>query len=99
MTTSRDRARSTATFGAMTAAGGTSAKPRTNRLAIASLVASAVALFGIGSMVGIALGVIALNQLNVRGEGGRGLALAGIAVGAVTLLISMVLVVWVFVER
>ena len=76
-----------------------SAKLRTNRLAIASLVASAVTLFGVGSIVGIALGVIALNQLNVRGEGGRGLALAGIAVGAVTLLISMVLVVWVFVER
>jgi hypothetical protein len=49
------------------------AKPRINRLAIGSFVASAVSLLGIGSLVGIALGVVALNQLKVRGEGAGGL--------------------------
>jgi hypothetical protein len=35
------------------------------------------------------LGVVALNQIKVSGESGRGLALAGIIVGAVTLLLSL----------
>ncbi|MDT5391041.1 MAG: hypothetical protein QOE04_4682 [Mycobacterium sp.] len=38
------------------------ATPRLNRLAIGSVVASAVTLFGIGSLVGIALGVVAWNS-------------------------------------
>jgi hypothetical protein len=69
------------------------ATARLNRLAIGSVVASAVTLFGIGSLVGIALGVVAWNQSKVRGEDGRGLALAGIALSAVTLLVSMIVVV------
>jgi hypothetical protein len=43
----------------------------------------------VGSIAGIVLGVVALNQIKVSGESGRGLAIAGIAVGAVTLLFSM----------
>lgn len=62
---------------------------KTNALAIASLVASVVSLCGIGSIAGIILGVVAINQIKVSGESGRGLALAGIIVGAVTLLFSM----------
>jgi Domain of unknown function (DUF4190) len=62
---------------------------KTNVLAIASLVASVVSLCGIGSIAGIILGVVAINQIKVSGESGRGLALAGIVVGAVTLLFSM----------
>jgi hypothetical protein len=50
-------------------------------------------LFGIGSIIGIALGVYALNHIAVTGEGGRGLATAGILVGAVTLLLSMTAIV------
>lgn len=65
---------------------------KTNGLAIGSLVASALGLLcGIGSIVGIVLGIIALNQVKQRNEGGRGLAIAGIAVGAATLVISFVL--------
>ena len=45
---------------------------------------------GIGSIVGIVLGIIAINQIKERGQDGHGLAVAGIAVGAVTLLISLV---------
>lgn len=62
---------------------------RTNRTAIASLVSSVVTLFGLGSIIGIGLGVYALNQVAVTGEN-RGLALAGIFVGALTLLLSMI---------
>lgn len=62
---------------------------RTNRTAIASLVSSVVTLFGIGSIIGIALGAYALNQIAVNGAGGRGLAIAGILVGALTLLLTM----------
>ena len=46
--------------------------------------------FGGDVVVGIVLGVVALNQIKTSGEGGRGLAIAGIAVGAVTFLISIV---------
>jgi hypothetical protein len=60
----------------------------TNRLAIWSLVSSGIGILcGIGSIVGIVFGVIALNQIRRTNEGGRGLAIAGIAVGAVTLVV------------
>ena len=68
-------------------------RPRTNTLAKVALLASVVSLCGIGSVVGIALGVIALNQISVSGDKGRGLSVAAIFVGALTLLVSMVLVV------
>ena len=37
------------------------------------------------------MGMIALNQVKHTGEHGRGLAIAGIAVGAVTLVLGFVL--------
>lgn len=70
-----------------------------NRLAVWSPVASALTLFGIGSIVGIVLGVVALNQIQVHRQRGRWLALAGIVLGAVTLLVSMFVVIDVFVAR
>jgi len=66
---------------------------RTSRVAVASLASSVLTLFGIGSIIGIALGVYALNHVAVTGERGRGLATAGILVGAVTLLSSMTAIV------
>lgn len=70
---------------------GLPAQDKTNGLAIASLVASAVGILcGIGSLVGIVLGIVALNQINNSGEGGRGLAIAGIAVGAATFLFNII---------
>ena len=60
-------------------------------MAIASLVASVIGLFCfIGSLVGIGLGIVALNQIKQTREGGHGLAIAGIAVGGVTLLLSVI---------
>ncbi|MFI9505639.1 DUF4190 domain-containing protein [Nocardia sp. NPDC052566] len=57
----------------------------TNGMAIGSLVASLLGLVtcGISSIVGIILGVVALNQIKQNGQEGRGLALSGIWVGAV----------------
>lgn len=56
----------------------------TNGLAIAALVCS---LFGwlcvIGGILGIILGVLALGQIRQSGQGGRGLAIAGIVIGGI----------------
>jgi hypothetical protein len=63
----------------------------TNTMAISSLVASVVGLLcGIGSIVGIVLGVVALNQIKQTRQAGYGLAIAGIVVGVATLIISMI---------
>jgi hypothetical protein len=63
----------------------------TNTMAIASLVASILGVCcGIGSIVGIVLGILAINQIKETRQAGHGLAVAGIAVGAVTLVISLV---------
>jgi Domain of unknown function (DUF4190) len=63
-------------------------------LAIGSLVASLIGIIpflcGVGSIVGIVLGIVALNQIKDSGEGGRQMAIAGIAVGAATFLFSMI---------
>lgn len=63
----------------------------TNSLAVFSLVASAVGLLcGVGSIIGIVLGAIALNQIKRTGQQGRGLAVTGIVVGVVSMAISIV---------
>lgn len=70
----------------------------TNPLAIASLVASIVGFpllfvcyIGIGSWIaGIVLGIVALSQIKQTQQPGYGLAVAGIAVGAVALLLSVI---------
>ncbi|BBZ21070.1 DUF4190 domain-containing protein [Mycolicibacterium gadium] len=66
------------------------APEKTNAMAIGSLVASIVGFCcGIGSIVGIVLGIVAMNQIKQSGEKGHGLAVAGIAVGALSLLINV----------
>ncbi|MFC4124175.1 DUF4190 domain-containing protein [Nocardia rhizosphaerae] len=70
----------------------------TNGLAIGSLVSSLVGLCTcIGSIVGIVLGVMALNQIKERGGEGRGMALAGIWIGAITLVLGLLYIVFVMV--
>jgi hypothetical protein len=79
------------------------APPETNGLAIASLVTSLAAipltaLCGIGALaaiVGIVLGIVALNQLRQTHQQGRGLAIAGIAVGTLTAVVPLVF--WLYV--
>ncbi len=62
----------------------------TNSFAVFSLVASVVGLLcGVGSIIGIGLGAIAINQIKKTGQRGYGLAVAGIVVGVASLVISV----------
>ena len=64
-------------YGGYPGAGGT------NGLAIASLVLGIVTLCGVGSVLAVIFGHIALNQIRERNESGRGLAIAGLVLGYV----------------
>ncbi len=57
-----------------------------------SLICSVIGLFcGVGgAIVGIVLGIVAMNQIKKTGQAGHGLALAGVIVGAVSLVLSVV---------
>lgn len=59
---------------------------RTNGLAVAALVLGI--LF---APLGIVFGIVALVQINRKGEKGRGLAIAGVAVGSVSVVLSVTL--------
>jgi peptidyl-prolyl cis-trans isomerase B (cyclophilin B) len=48
---------------------------------------------GVGAIAGVAMGFVALSQIKKTGEQGRGLAIGGIAVGAVELVLGVVLVI------
>jgi hypothetical protein len=79
-------------------AGPTYAPPttrRTNRMAIWSLILSILTLGGLGSIAGIVLGTAARRRIAVTGEGGSGLAMAGVIVGVITLLLAIAY--WVFI--
>ena len=55
-----------------------------NRMAIASLLCSAVGwLCIVGPILGMVFGFLALNQIKQTGHRGRGLAIAGIVIGAI----------------
>jgi hypothetical protein len=60
----------------------------TNTFAIVSLVASLLGwvCVGIGSILGVVFGFLALNQIKQTGQGGRGLAIAGIAIGIISIV-------------
>jgi hypothetical protein len=73
--------------------GGYAHQPKTNTLAIASLIASLVGLlFPISSIVGIVLGAIAVSQIKHTRQPGYGMAVAGIVVGIATVVIYVVFV-------
>jgi uncharacterized membrane protein len=64
-------------------------------MAIGSLVASLVGfLCWLGSIVGIVLGIVALNQIKQTREEGHGLAVAGIAIGALSLVVGLMFFVF-----
>ncbi len=73
--------------------------PRTNGLAIASLACSVGGIipffFGISCVVGIILGFVSLGQIKRTGgvQQGRGLAIAGIAVGFSLIAIFLLIVI------
>jgi len=66
-----------------------SASARTNRMAVWSLVLSIISIGGIGSLIGITLGVKAHRRASETGERGRGMAIAAVIVGVLTLFLSI----------
>jgi Domain of unknown function (DUF1707)/Domain of unknown function (DUF4190) len=69
--------------------------PTTNALAICSLISAALWMGGFGSILAVLLGHAALRQIS-RAEGrqgGRGLALAGLTLGYLSLLLFALLVI------
>ena len=61
-------------------------KPGVNALAVVSLVAGIVWIFGLGSLIAVICGAIALIQVAKSDQGGKGLAIAGLALGVVGIL-------------
>lgn len=70
------------------------AKP-TNELAIASMCLGVLWVFGLGSLVGLILGMRSLRQIRASDgtEGGRSLAIAGVVISAVGLASGVSLLV------
>jgi hypothetical protein len=67
----------------------------TNSMAIASLVSSLVGLlcFGIGPLLGLVFGIIALNQIKQSGQSGRGMAIAGIVISSLLIALFIVFII------
>lgn len=61
------------------------AVPPTSELAVISLIASIVWLCGVGSVVALICGFLALGQTKDGRRGGHGMAVAGIVIGAIGL--------------
>jgi hypothetical protein len=55
--------------------------PRTNGLAIASMVLGILWLYWVGSILALVFGYVARKQIRERGEAGGGMATAGIVLG------------------
>jgi len=72
---------------------GAAQAPGTSGMAIGALVSSllglALCVCFIPSIVGIALGVVAMGQTKRTGEKGHGMALAAVIVGAVTIVLGI----------
>ena len=63
----------------------------TNGMAIASLVCSLLGwICVIGPILGLIFGFIALGQIRRTGQGGRGMAIAGIVIGVVAIVLGIV---------
>ena len=54
---------------------------RTNGMAIASMVLGILWIYWIGSVLALVFGYVAKQQIRQRGEGGEGMATAGIVLG------------------
>ena len=62
----------------------------TSVLAIISLISSVLWVCGLGSVVGIVLGAVAINQVKRSGQSGFGLAVAGIVLGVAGLAVTLI---------
>jgi hypothetical protein len=59
---------------------------RTNGMAIAAFVLGLLWICGVGSVLGIVLGIVALSQIKRTRERGQGFAIAGIALGSLAIV-------------
>lgn len=64
-------------------------------MAIAALVSSLVGLlcFGLGPVLGLVFGIIALSQIKQSGERGRGMAIAGIVISGCEIALFLVFLI------
>lgn len=65
--------------------------PKTNTMAIVGLI-----LAFVFNIAGLIISIIARNQIKQTGEGGAGLALAGIIISAVSIVLSIAYFIFVF---
>jgi len=65
----------------------------TNGFAVASLVCGILWIFWVGSVLAVVFGFIALGQIRTRGEGGRGLAIAGIVLATLKLVFLVLAII------
>ena len=65
----------------------------TNGMAVASLVLGILWLYWIGSILALVFGYIARQQIRERGEGGDGMAVAGIVLGWIGVAVVVVVLV------
>jgi hypothetical protein len=72
--------------------------PRTNGLAIASMVLGIVWIYWIGSILALIFGYVAQKQIRERHESGGGMATAGIVLGWVGVGVLTLLVVAAFIS-
>jgi hypothetical protein len=81
-------------YGQSAPAYGQPAGAKTNTLAIIALVASLAGfLTGIGFIAGVICGHISLGQIKKTGEQGRGMAIAGLIIGYVGILLTIILTI------
>jgi hypothetical protein len=62
----------------------------TNGLAIAAMVLGIVWFWWVGSILALIFGYVALRQIRVRDESGRGMAVAGIVLGCVGIGVGVI---------
>jgi len=61
----------------------------TNGLAVAALICGLFWIGGIGSLLGVIFGIVALSQIRQRGGAGRGMAIAGIVLGGLGIVATI----------
>lgn len=74
---------------------GYAAAPVEQKWNVLAIVAFVISLLSF-NVIAIVLGAIALNQIKKTGEKGRGLALAGIIIGAVSIVLYVILFITIF---
>ena len=62
-------------------------------MAIASMVLGILWIYWIGSILALIFGYIARNQIRERGEGGAGMAMAGIVLGWIGVGILIIVII------